>query len=152
MKNFWPAFDEFKHIDTPKTILEEQGGLIEKITTDMVYGEVMEINPTDKEYARTFDNSDFKFAFNIRGKFLENYKFTMLVVSHNIVIYPFSVRLDDTIHSELSHEFYSNGMLKSPNSTIVNIESENQFEFMLKSVFNCNHIKNVINSIISLSK
>lgn len=140
MDNLWPNFNEIQKIKTPKEILEEQGKMLPKLTNSLVYATIDPSTIFDTDFTVS-TKYDFTYDFNIRGKDLENYKFKLFTVGHNISIYPVRIRLEPEIKKEIG--------LK--NIDIV-LETNNDFINILKQVLNSERLKYVIASIISLSK
>jgi hypothetical protein len=159
MKNLWPDF-KFDNIETPKEILEEQGKLLLKLTNEIVYGEVLlkdkiELGFEENESSYTnYDYTEWDFIadFVLKSKFMLNYKFKLLTLNYNIVMYPFEVSLDDTVFKEIHTNLAKLGFLSGANESQIVVSDQEKFEKFLALVFSTNHVRNVINSLISLSK
>lgn len=131
MKNLWPEkFEEDQRV-SPKSILEEQAKLLPSLTDGIVYAEVDEI-----------EHPEFAFRFNILGKFIENYRFEVLRLFHDIMLYPVGISLDEGIRKELGLNPGGLNKIGSPE------ELENFLGLVLKS----ERLKKVIGSIIRLSR
>ena len=98
MKNLWPDSFSERKIEAPRTIFEFQAKLLSKLTGDIVYAQVSELDYID--CPRPIRN-EFNFKFSIRGKLLENYNFTILVFTHDITFYPISLKINEDISEEL---------------------------------------------------
>lgn len=140
MENLWPNFNEMQKIKTPKEILDEQGKLLPKLTNELVFASIDSSNVFNSDFT-VGTKYDFTYDFNIRGKYLENYKFKLITVGHNISIYPARVRLEPELRKEA-------GITKQD----IIIETQNDFINLLRDVFNSNILKYVIASIMSMSK
>lgn len=140
MDNLWPNFNDIQKIKTPKEILEEQGKILPKLTNDLVYVTIDPSAVFNSDFSLT-NKYDFTYDLNIRGRKLENYKFKLLTLGHNITIYPVRMRLDTDIRKEV-------GL----NNLDIIIDNNNNFVNILREVLNSNKLKYVIASIISLSK
>lgn len=140
MENLWPNFNELQKIKTPKEILDEQGKLLPKLTNDLVYATIETSNIFNTDFS-VGTKYDFTYDFNIKGSKLENYKFKVLTVGHNISVFPVRVRLDPEMRKEA-------GITKQD----IIVENQNEFTNLLRDVFSSSRLKYVIASIISMSK
>lgn len=141
MENLWPDFSKIESIRVPAEILEEQAKLLPKITNDMIYATVEKDENIDPYVTADLALLDFKYNFYIRAKFIESYGFRVFKLYHDIVIYPIHIDLDRSIRSELGID-----------TGIIQIDNEKEFIDFIKEVFGSNKIRNVISSLISLSK
>ncbi len=137
MKNLWP--EEFKpnEVNPPKKILDEQSGLLPKLTGDMVYAKVKEMGGVDA--IMRGHNNDFSYSYYLLGKFLKNYSFKVFDFSHSITMYPVDVSIDEEIAKELDAGIDSR------------IENEDEFIRFIGAIFKSERIKSIIGSIIQLS-
>jgi hypothetical protein len=143
MKNLWPSKFEPNTQRAPKAILEEQAGFLVKVTGGIVSAEVSPINQIDA-FSYGLAN-DFVYRFDIVGSFIDNYKFTVLRISHDIALYPVKVLIDENIGSELQGTKSLLGFQRTSNSP-------DDFESLLEQVFQSERMKSIVGSIISLSK
>jgi len=136
LESLWPELFNEQDIKTPTEILEIQAKFLPKLTKDMVYAEIVQPN----EVHSAFINYDFLFRLNLKGKFLENYRFTVLTFAHNISFYPVKIQLDKDISVEC-------GMTEN------RFDLKNEYEFIsfLKDVFNSQKMRIVITAIMKLS-
>lgn len=142
--SLWPPqFDE-NNKPSAKNLLEEQAKLLPKLTNDMVYAEVAALSEIDASIESMAD--DFSFRFDIRGKFLENYRFTVFKFSHDITLYPVKFKLDEKIAMELGIA------RKIVNGYMQSIDAPEQLDPFLARVLNTERLKSVVGSIIRLSK
>ena len=149
MKNLWPeGFTENEKI-TARQMLEEQSKLLPKLTGDLVYAEVSELSPIEAARESLFRGElqgEFVYSFDIRGKFLEKYRFRVLSFSHDIAFYPVLIRLDELLGKELK---IPEGPSEAPTITINEPE---ELEKFLSSVLRSERIGKVVGSLIKLSK
>lgn len=134
---------------TPKELLEDQAKFLPKLTKDLLYAEVKELEIS--ELYDTFDyvlddaeeDSDdgFAYKFLLKSRFMDTYKFELLRLHHTIGIYPVKLYLDDEIHKELN----LTGIFKD-------IESEKDFIEFLTKVLQSKRVKRVIGALMKLSK
>lgn len=139
MQNLWPDFSEIKKIQTPKELLDEQAALLPKLTGDMVYAYIVKLSAG---FRRPGKKSDFGIVFYIKGKFLENYSFRVFTIYHDIGIYPAEMELDSEIKEQIHRT----------NDGEILINDENELTALLKEILGSDKIKNVVASIVSLSK
>lgn len=135
--NLWPNFNELDEVETPKQILDEQGIWLSKGTNEVVYGVCKELDPTTTLGRR---DSGFKLAFYICGKHLENYEYLVFTLHHDIIFYPLTLTLDGALASEMQKERQ------------IKIEGQEEFNQLLRTIFNTKRIRSVLSAIISMSK
>lgn len=144
MKNLWPVKFEANSQRSPKSILEEQAGFLATITGSIVVAQVSQLSKIDA-FRRFRRQGEFNFRLDLIAPFLENYKFTLLLVSHDIMLYPVQIWVSENVGSEL-------GLKKGVMGSEKTVESPEAFEAFLEEIFQSEHIKKVIGSILALSK
>ncbi len=142
MKNLWPEVFQENTKLSAKSLLEEQAKLLGKITGGIVFSEVTAMSALDA--ALESIKGEFVYRFDIMGKFLENYRFNVLCFSHDITLYPVKFRLDEKIAKELG--------IGSKYDRTHNIGSEEELEKFISSVLTSERVKDVVGSIMRLSK
>ncbi len=142
MKNLWPERFEVNTKPSAKELLEEQAKFLPKITDGLVLAEVEEVKP-GQEFFGFGPLADFCFRFNILGKFLENYRFKVMVFSHDITLYPVTFRLDGQLAKELR---ISSAVSETK------IDSPDELETFVGKVLTSSRIQSVVGSILRLSK
>lgn len=136
MENLWPEnIGKIKPSLTPKNILEKQGEYLENATNGYIYGRV-------KQQVLPFEPNKFEFKFELVGKLLNNYTFSLLTIRHSVDIYPMTVEINSEIAKELKIEKYYT----------YKVNSEKEFEELLVSIFKTDKLSNLIKSILSLSQ
>ena len=141
MKNLWPDSFEENTKASARSMLEEQAKLLPKLTNGVVFAEVAEL---DKMTALGESmNDEFSYRFNILGKFLEGYKFQVMMFSHDITLYPVRFRLDEQLATELG---ISDPLRRTE------ISEPDELEKFIGTVLTSNRIKDVVGSILKLSK
>ena len=144
MKNLWPEKFEPESLPPPKSLLQDQAGLLAKITGGMVQAEVTPLDGTEPILYSL--RNDFGFRFDLVGPFLDNYRFAVLRLAHDIAMYPVSVVIDKLISEELQLvDIGSRG-----GKCVVN--SPEEMEALLERIFQSGRIRKVVGSIIALSK
>jgi len=139
MKNLWPGSFKAHDFEAPKSIFEEQARLLPKLTGDLVYAEVSELNP-DRSYLEGI-RKDFAYGFYLKGKFLENYSYKVLSFGHDITFYPISLYINSEIRKELG--------IGQP---LVEVESPTELESVLQRVLVSDRLSKIIGAIMKISK
>lgn len=144
MENLWGSIDTNK-IDTPRSILEQQGQFLSEATRRILYTEV----ERDIVRERVNDTSDLIYNFKIKGKHMENFSYKLLTIMHPIDLYPLTIELDSKTFDEIKSliEEYS----PTPLVNIVTVNSQGQYITVLKFILSSNRVKNLIKGIFSLS-
>lgn len=142
MKNLWPETFEENTRPSAKNLLEEQAKLLSKLTDGIVYAEVSAVGLLD---VISVPRNEFMFRFDIKGKFLDDYSFRVLLFSHDITLYPVTFSLDEKIAIEL-------GIKKSIEGYIKSIDAPEDLDNFLSAVLKSERVKSVVGSIIRLSK
>lgn len=143
MKNLWPVKFEPSTLRAPKTILEEQAGFLAQITGGLVIAELSSASSLDR--IRMSPSRDFAFRLDIVGPFLDNFRFNVLLLSHDVALYPVAVMLEEEVGKEL-------GAAKSYGEYEIRAASPDELEATLETVLKSKRIDSVIGSIMSLSK
>lgn len=136
MINLWPK--EFKELEykSAKEILEEQSNLLPTLTGDMVYAEITEME-TLEAFKDSHINNDFRYTYNLKGKFLSNYSYKVLSFSNNIRLYPVKITLDENIARELD--------IQAKN---IIVDDQEEFELILSRVLKSNYLIETVSAII----
>jgi len=138
MKNLWPDVFEESKKKSAKNILNEQAGLLSKLTGGLVFAEVARMDSRDS-IGKDKLRDDFTYSFYIRSKFLTEYRFKVLSFSHSITFYPVAVKIDSVLEEELN----------LPYSVI---ETEEAFEELVGNILKTNRIKDVVGSLMRLAR
>ncbi|MGP8052126.1 MAG: hypothetical protein ACLPYB_16160 [Desulfobaccales bacterium] len=123
-KNLWGDVIDLVETKTPKSYLKEQGKILEQMTKSILMGDVTyEISPIGK----------FQYEFDIVAPYLNNYRVTILKVTHGIKYYPLTI--DDIINKK---------RLVCPNEKI--------FLALLKRTLSSLGVRTVVSSLFAQSK
>ncbi|MFJ7106178.1 hypothetical protein ACIQU2_00750 [Pseudomonas sp. NPDC098740] len=144
MKNLWPTEFEASDLPSTKELLEEQARLLPQLTNDMVHADIVQLDEIDK--IRFGMSNDFAYRFDIRGKFLKDYRFNLFSFSHDITLFPVTFKLDGKIASEV------NAKQGAPSTNKILVKDAEGLETLLSQIFGTARLKSVISSIIRLSK
>ncbi len=141
MENLWPkTFTDVNINEPPKDMLEQQAKFLETVTEGQVYAEVLEIESFDS--SQRYLQHDFVYSFYIRAKYIEKYSYRVFLFYHDIPFFPVVFLLDDDIDQEL-------GIETSKERKVNSFEKLNE---LLKHVFNSKKVKEIVGSLIRLSK
>lgn len=141
IENYWGKV-EIIDIISPKEVLTKQGEFLGKMTDEIVFGRVEDLDFIElSDLGIDEDNSTFSYKFVIKSKFLPNYKYTMMAISHDITLYPLKMSLDSQIKEELNVK-----------QKLLIMNSEEEFLNNLKRILQSSRVKHVISALIKLSK
>lgn len=138
MDSFWPNSLDALNIQSPKEKLEIQAKFLNKLTNDMIYAEIIDLNKS--LVIPIFNNCDFIYRFDIKGKFIDGYKFTPFTLGHSITFYPVIISIDREIASELLLD-----------KKYQEINTEEEFDNIFKLILQSKKIITVIGSMLKLS-
>ena len=146
MKNLWPGKFEESKIPSAKTLLEEQARLLPKLTGDMVFAEITELDSLRDYKAKSEIDNEFMYKFSLRGRFLENYNFNVFSFSHDITLYPVMFYLDEKLGAELR-------IIKSVlDRYVASAKNQEELEKFIDTILKSDRIKSVVGSIMRLSR
>jgi len=139
MSNLWETSYEEAKTDPPHKFIREQCNLLSKLTGDMVYAYIKEMDP----YTSIHDSmqNDFQYDVVLAGKFLDDFSYRIMSFSYDISMYPVRISVNDEIAKSLGSE-----------SKITEIASQEELEKFLGEVLKSGRVTEVISSIIKLSK
>lgn len=148
MDNLWGFKRGAVPISTPKEIVDEQAYMLSKMTSDMVTAKVVELKKNPLVEKNSFQKSfSFEYNFIIEAKYLPNYKLILFNVGFNIPVYPAYIRVNADLKKELEEKYekpyYSDGY---------QVESEDEFLYLLKLVLSSDYVSNVVNTLIKMSE
>ncbi|MEF9952656.1 MAG: hypothetical protein RR898_06860 [Clostridium sp.] len=155
MENLWGEIDfsEFEIANSPKQILEQQSQYLEEFTKGNLYciveeDELENLQPVLDESDETF----FYYSFFLKSRKLKNYRYKILCFEHDITIYPLTIILDSLILKEIKNKIEFSIKDKVIANELVIVNNEDEFKKVLKLTFNSHRMKNILESIIILSR
>ena len=133
--DLWPELDKINSVETPKKILEKQAEYLSKKTNGVVYAICEEqtrnmLNEQVRQY-------DFKYDFSIASKNLEDYRFKVFSVYHNIILYPLLIVMGTQVANDI-------GMKKKTAS------NKEEFEDALKLIFSSKVIEDIVSTLMNI--
>ncbi|MSR92268.1 hypothetical protein [Inconstantimicrobium porci] len=162
MENLWGDIN-IEKIETPKSILDQQGDFLTKETKRKIYGCVSSIEDNKLKIEYLGYKKQFNFEFNLRSDYLPDYSYKLLSIHHNIEIYPLLIKLPKSIFEEIECDIiFKQGCftgdtykknhpdIQIPNDCIV-IENVESFKEILKLIFRSEKVKNILTSLLSLA-
>lgn len=161
--NLWGDFN-IEKIETPKSILEQQGDFLTKGTKRKIYGCVNSIEDANlKKSMYVNDKKQFNYEFNLKSDYIPDYSYKLLSIHHDIEIYPLFIELPESIYKEVevnmmftadccSSEQYKkdHNTVVIRNNTIV-VDTIDGFKAVLKLILQSEKVKNILVSLISLA-
>jgi len=139
MSNLWETSYEEAKTDPPHKFIKEQCNLLPKLTGDMVYAYIKEMDSGTRIYDDM--KNDFEYDFVLGGKFLDDFSYRIMSFSYDISMYPVRISVNDEIAKSLKYE-----------SNIAEIASLEELKEFLGEVLKSGRVTEVISSIIKLSK
>jgi hypothetical protein len=165
MTNLWPAeITEVSEITPPVVILDQQAAMLGNMTKNIILAEIK----SEKEAIFVLETDDFlykyefSYAFYIVAPILDNYRYNLLTIWHNIDLYPVVVNVEENIYKEIYKDF-DDKITFSPWALRVQYEGKNQVEdsFManskkefldiLKAIFGASKTKRIISALLAQS-
>ena len=146
LEDLWPEDIDVTDELPPVSILKEQAALLGQRTKNLVEGRV---RGGISDYARTqfhyrgsdYPRTQFHYTFELVAPALENYRYELFSISHDVDIYPLIVEWDSPDNAMLSQVAGERG-----------IENEEQFIGALEIIFSSDRTRKVISSLISQSR
>ena len=123
-KSLWGDLGDLEKVPTPKSHLREQADILSEATKYVLMGHVSEV---------VSPGGTFQLELNIIVQNLNNYKRTILEVTHKIEPYPLRVR---------DYE----------NSVVYECKDEGEFLAILENILTSPKVRRVISSLIAQSK
>lgn len=158
MSNLWPDLSNIESVPTPKDILEEQAKYLSEITNGKLYGYIEQETQRRDENEIVYNIRGFVYKFNIKGKYLKNYNYTVFSIHHDIGIYPLRINVDYDLGMELKDtldfdnldvELEEDGM---DEFSIWDVGNEDKLKELIAQILRSKRVRNIIASIMSLSK
>ena len=155
MTNLWPAeITEVSEVTPPVVILEQQASMLGSMTKNIILAEVK----TEESY-----NYEFSYSLNIVAPVLDNYRYRLLTIWHNIDLYPVIVRVGEDIYNEIYKDFEDKtvfspwatqewelgGQEQEPDS--FRADSKKEFLDILKAIFSSSKAKRIISALLAQS-
>ena len=96
MDNLWGILDEQMVFKSPKMILNEQIAYLNRMTDGIVEGELIQYKIREVVDKTTGDECGFSFsyAFNLKSKFLKGFKYRILSMGYDVMMYPLYIRVN----------------------------------------------------------
>ena len=145
MDDLWPeSIGQTSDSLTPITILQEQAKLLGDKTQNIVTADVETVIDNEKR-------KPFVYGFYVVAPVLQNFRYRLLEVSHNIELYPLSIYVDEEIINE--NEGWND--IEQENSwskKYFKAKDESEFIDLLKIIFSSNKTKRIIANLMSQSK
>lgn len=157
MTNLWPAeITEISEVTPPVIILDQQALMLGNMTKNIVLAEVK------TEESRGYE---FSYSLNIVAPILDNYRYRLLTIWHDIDLYPVIVQVGIDIYNEIFKNF-EDKIECSPwaydeweasmgqgqvNPDSFKASSKKELLDILKAIFNANKTKRIISALFAQS-
>lgn len=154
MTDLWPNdIAEIGPIKAPITILKEQASALGEKTKNILKGEVINVSEMglgDPEVhrIRPILKGAFTYMFYIVGITI-GYRYRLLVISHDVELYPLSLLVEDDIKQQISFEIPDGWDDRlSGIYEVLTVKSEENFLKALKEIFGSTKVRQVIQAIL----
>lgn len=144
MENLWGDISTDK-IETPKSILEDQAKYLSDATRKNVFADI----ERDIINERVKGGSNLTYNFIIRGKYMDNFGYKLLSISHPIDLYPLKLEVDSKTFEEIKNIITL--YVGMPGLNIITIKSQKEYIDVLRCILTSNRVKNLITGVLSLS-
>lgn len=150
MKSLWGDFN-LKEVKTPSSILDEVIKDLKTITKNFVYADLIKSTNNDFEDVLFPElNTEFKFKFLVKSKYMEKYSFEAFSIYHDIIPYPLKIKIDSEIKNSISDKLES--LNKDCKDLFISIDSEEEFLKILSFILQSRRMNEIINMLYSLAK
>lgn len=141
MTNLWPEDLGVKRIErrAPITILKEQASILGQKTGNLLKAEVVQ-DPRDF----ISSEKEFIYSFIIVAPPLDNYRYRLFRIEHNVKFYPLLINPDYEIMIEIAPE------LAQQSIDSIEANSEDEFLEILKKIFSAQKTRQVVESLLSM--
>lgn len=156
MENLWGDINlsEASNMLSPRTILQEQSKHLEGLTSGIIYCTVEEEKALQLSLGHLLSENptSFKYNFYIKSRRLPNYRYKAFSFNHNIEIYPVHITMDELIANEIELDVLEFSKTDPNDRNSIKVINKNNFEEIVKLIFQSDRMISVISSILSLSK
>lgn len=130
-RNLWPEDIAVSEVVAPVSILKDQASLLGERTKNLVEGRV-----TQRE---RFRKPDFVYDFYIVAPALNNYRYRLFSISHDVEFYPLAIDESGVFDAD-GRDF--------------EVQASNEEEFLeaLATIFSSERTKGIISSLIAQSR
>ncbi len=144
VEDLWPQELEATKMRSPVSILKGQASLLGQKTKNLVEGHV----------AISEEGTALSYSFFLVAPALNNYRYLLLTMSHDIRMYPVSIFVEEEILAEINPELVKKwgtaaGILASSHSE--RAENEAEFLELIKKIFSATKTKQLIAAMLSQS-
>jgi len=145
VEDLWPQELESTKIRPPVSILKEQASLLGQKTKNLVEGLV----------TRTGAEEDLSYSFYLNAPALNNYRYLLFTMHHDIRMYPLYIHVEEEILKEVNPDLYNTwkGLMATLKASTHNEKADNEAQFLelLKKIFSSTKTKQLIAAMISQS-
>jgi hypothetical protein len=142
MPDLWPTNIENNRVNSPVVILREQAALLGEKTKNIVMAAVVE--------GSAVGGGLFAYDFFIVGPALQNYRYRLLTIFHDVALYPVKVFVEEDILSEVvSAHSFTKAKVVQFGVDVIAAQTEDEFIEVLRAVFGSTKAVAVVTAILS---
>ncbi len=151
--DLWPEDIGVKPVKqrAPVMILREQASLLGQKTQNLIKGSVHQ-KSNIQEHGR------LDYSFNILAPTLDNYRYNLFSITHEIELYPAEISPDDEIFKQIKPDMWEkresqidSDMWDEHEANVrITVNSEEEFITVLRKILNSEKTKKVIDSLLAL--
>lgn len=139
MLDLWPKGIENLKVKSPVAILREQASILGEKTKNLVQAEVTEKN----------SGKFFTYTFFLVAPALNNYRYELFDMYHDISLYPVDIGVEEDIFAEIESKVKTHR--DEDGVSCIGAESEDEFVEVLRAIFNSKKSIQVITALLSQS-
>lgn len=146
--SIWKNINNIEPVKSPSKLLNEQSKDLEIATNFKVYCKAERVDCIGLDFFNRpgyMKSCNFIYEFNLRGKYLKNYKFNVFTLLHDIDLYPAYIVLDTSSYRKIFNE-------DATKTQIIKSENEKDLIENLEIILGSQYISKIIGSIVSLSE
>jgi hypothetical protein len=141
MVDLWPDLMLLPDKKAPVVLLREQAGLLSDKTNGLILGQVDKSKSNAVRVGGKLKIVEFCYKFYLVAPALDNYRYKLFEIGHDIGLYPVGFNIEDEIKKEIS-----------PDGSEPLAKDEREYLEILKKIFNCSKTKTIIFAILSQLK
>jgi len=138
MLDLWPTDIINPRLRAPITILKEQAILLQQKSNGVINAQVKRIK-TQEQISE--EKGHFLYEFVVVAPVLQSYEYRLFTISHEIELYPITIKTDEIVARELGNL----------NNDPIIVKSETDYIEQLRKIFCTKKTKKIINAMLAQS-
>ena len=156
MDSLWGNLDKPIINKSPRMILQEQINYLNKMTDGSVEGELIQRELHKLANKKTGDEYgyNFSYVFNLKSKFIKGFKYYILSIAHDVIIYPLYIRINmdfaEKLKEHIIKEFADSDEFDEydfEQHGEIFVENETEYIKLLSVILKSEEVLNVISNI-----